>query len=315
MAKILLTRRFPKIGIDVLVNRHNLAVTGDSNLSYEQLYNIIDQYDGIISMLSNKLDEKMLAKAKKLKIISNYAVGYDNIDLAYCKKHNITATNTPGVLTAATADLTWALILSTARRVIEGDKFVRQGKFEGWEPLLLLGKEVNGSNIGIIGFGRIGQAVAERAKGFSMNIFYYQRKPNLEAEKLYGAKFLPLDELLSTSDFISLNTPLNSQSYHLLNKVSIQKIKKGAIVINTGRGAVIDELELSKALAKGQLSAGLDVYEYEPKVQKELINMDNVVLLPHLGSSTVETRNNMAKISAEAIIDYFDGKTPKYTIS
>ncbi len=314
MAKILLTRLFPKIGIDMLSNRHSLVVAGDMDLSYDKLYSIIDRYDGVISMLSNKFDEKMIRRAKKLKIISNYAVGYDNIDLEYCKKHDVTITNTPMVLTEATADLTWALILSAARRVIEGDKFVRLGKFRGWEPLLLLGKEVNGSNLGIIGFGRIGQAVARRAQGFSMNISYYQRKPNPEAEKLYGAQFLPLEKLLSSSDFISINSPLNSQSYHLLNKESIRNIKKGAILINTGRGAIIDEKALAVALLNGKLSAGLDVYEYEPKVQKELIAMNNVVLLPHLGSSTVETRNNMAKISAGAIIDYFDGKTPNFTV-
>jgi len=314
MAKILLTRRFPENGIKLLSSKHQLDIS-DNPMSYEELYEKIEKYDGVVSMLSDRFDKAMIEKAKRLKIISNYAVGYDNIDMKAAKDQNITVTNTPDVLTEATAELTFALILAVSRRLLEGDRFVKDGKFKGWEPLLLLGKEVSGANLGVIGFGRIGQAVARRAKGFLMNIFYYQRNRNIDAEREYDASFLPLEELLAKSDIISINAPLNKESYHLINKERLAMIKKGAVIVNTGRGAIIDEKELANALKSGKLAgAGLDVYEYEPTVTKELLKMNNVMLLPHLGSSTVKTREKMAKMAANSIIDYFDGKKPAHIV-
>ncbi len=315
MAKILMTRRIPKKGIEILNAEHKLDIAGDRSLSYNELFERIDQYDGVLSMLSDKFDEPMIKKAKRLKIISNYAVGYDNIDLKAAEANNIIVTNTPDVLTEATAELAFSLMLAAARKLIEGDKFVKSEKFEGWEPLLMLGKEVSGANLGIIGFGRIGQAVAKRAKGFSMKIFYSQRKRNEKAEVEYGAKFLPIDDLLAISDFVSINAPLNAESYHLLNKERLSKIKNDVIIINTGRGAIIDEKELANALISGKVAgAGLDVYEYEPKVTKRLLGMDNVVLLPHLGSSTVKTRDRMAEMAATAIVDCFENKMPLHIV-
>jgi len=220
-------------------------------------------------------------------------------------------TNTPDVLTNATADLAFALLLACARRIVEADEFTRKGKFKIWQSDLMLGKELNGHTVGIIGAGRIGQAFGRRSKGFGMKILYFDKKRIPEFEKETGAKFSTLNQLLKKSDFISIHTPLTKETYHLIDKKEFEMMKDGAILINTARGEIINEKELVNALKSGKLfSAGLDVYEFEPKITKDLLKMKNVVLLPHIGSATFETRTKMAELAAKNIVNVLRGKKP-----
>lgn len=294
-----------KNGIEVIQHRSYLPI------SKKSLINKAKNCDAIFTLLSNKIDKEIIDSLPKLIIISNYAVGYNNIDIEYATEKKIWVTNTPNVLTNATADLAFALLLACARRIVEADEFTRKGKFKIWQSDLMLGKEVSGKTIGIIGCGRIGQAVGRRAKGFGLKILYYDKTPKNEFEKETGAKFVNLKTLLKKSDFISIHTPLNKNTYHLLDEKEFSLMKDGAILINTARGEVINEKVLVKYLKSGKLfSAGLDVYEFEPKISKELLKMKNVILLPHIGSATEETRNKMAELAAQNIIRVLKGKKP-----
>lgn len=294
-----------KNGIEVIQHRSYLPISSKSLIKKAK------NCDAIFTLLSNKIDKEIFDSLPKLKIISNYAVGYNNIDIEYATEKKIWVTNTPDVLTNATADLAFALLLACARRIVEADEFARKRKFKIWQSDLMLGKEVSGKTIGIIGCGRIGQAVGRRAKGFGLNILYYDKTPKNEFEKETGAKFVNLKTLLKKSDFITIHTPLNKNTYHLLDEKEFSLMKDGAILINTARGEVINEKVLVESLRSGKLfSAGLDVYEFEPKISKELLKMKNVVLLPHIGSATVETRNKMAELAAQNIIRVLKGKKP-----
>lgn len=264
----------------------------------------------LITMLSDPIDADVIDHCPMLKVIANYAVGYNNIDLATAKEEGIVVTNTPGVLTETTADLTWALIMAISRRVVEGDQLVRSGKWNGWAPTQLLGNDVFGKTLGIIGMGRIGQAVARRAKGFGMKVISYSRH-TIEAEikRTLGASRLPLAELLTRSDFVSLHVPLTTETYHLIGRKQFAKMKKTAYLINTARGAVVDEAALVAALKKGGIAgAGLDVFEAEPKVHRGLAQLKNVVLLPHLGSASHETRIKMGEMVIENIFAVLEGR-------
>ena len=311
--KILITRKIPNIARELLENKGWKVTLGATNrsLTKDELKRKVKNVDAVISMLSDKFDEEIIDTMKKCKVIANYAVGYNNINIDYAKEKGIIVTNTPDILTDATADLAIGLAIAAARNFILGDELVRNGKFKGWEPELLLGKDFKNKIFGIIGAGRIGQATAKRAKALGCKIVYYSRAKKEEFEKETGAKKVSLNKLLKTSDFISLHVPLTRQTFHLLNPLNMQLIKDGAVLINTARGEIIDEKTLLHLLKKGKIfAAGLDVYENEPNVKKEFLKLKNVILLPHLGSGTFETRSEMAKLAAKNVIRVLEGKKP-----
>ncbi len=311
--KVFITRKIPEAGIQILKEAgYHVEIHQETRpLSKEIFFKKIADVDAIIPMLSEEIYREAIDQAPNLKVIANYAVGYNNIDVSYALSKNIQVTNTPDVLTEATADLTWALILSVTKRIPESDQFVRQGHFKGWEPMLMLGDDVSGKTLGIIGAGRIGRAVGQRAVGFNMDLLYHSPSPKKEFEKKTGAHQCSLDKLLDKSDIISIHCPLNDQTKHLINTENIHKIKKGAFIINTSRGPVVDESALANAVESGYLGgAGLDVYEFEPEIHPKLINLKNVVLLPHIGSATKGTRNAMARIAANNVKAVLSGNKP-----
>ncbi|ABS60994.1 MULTISPECIES: 2-hydroxyacid dehydrogenase [Fervidobacterium] len=311
--RVFVTYAIPEKGINMLKERFEVDVyTGEEFLSKEEMIKRAEYADAIVTQLRDPIDKEFIYSLKKAKIIANYAVGYNNIDIEAAKERGIYVTNTPGVLTEATADIAFALILAVARRIVESDKFVREGKFVGWKPKLFLGYDLYGKTLGVIGMGRIGQAVARRALGFGMNIVYYNRNrlPE-EIEKQYNAKYVNIDELVEISDYISLHTPLTKETYHLINKERIAKMKPNAILVNTARGPVVDEQALYEALKERRIAgAGFDVYENEPVLTPGLEKLDNVVLLPHIGSATYETRDKMSEIVAINVMEALDGKRP-----
>lgn len=311
MKKIVVTALLPGEAVNKLKEKFLVKIFPQKKcLNKDELIELLKDADGAITLLSDPLSRDVLEKTK-LKIISNYAVGYNNIDIKYATEKGIIVTNTPDVLTDATADLTLALILATARRIVEGNKFLRRGRFKGWLPQLMLGVDLKGRILGIIGMGRIGKAVARRAKAFGMEIIYNQRKKLIKSEEdALNAKFLPLDELLKKADIVSLHCPLTKETNKLLNRERISSMKKGAILINTSRGAVVDEEALCEALQTHLFSAGLDVYENEPKINPKLLKLKNVVLLPHIGSAGKETRETMAVMAVSNILAFFEGKVP-----
>ncbi|MFQ5543087.1 MAG: 2-hydroxyacid dehydrogenase [Nitrospiria bacterium] len=268
--------------------------------------------DGMISMLSDSIDYHVIQSAPHLKIISNYAVGYNNIDIKAASERSIPVTNTPGVLTETTADLCWALLMAIARRIPEADTLVRSRKWKGWAPTELLGTDVYGKKLGIIGMGRIGQAVARRATGFSMQIQYFNRNRfSLQREKDLGAHYLPLSKLLETSDFLSLHLPLNDASRHMIDAEVLKRMKPSAFLINTARGPIVDEQALICALQNKQIAgAGLDVFEEEPAISPQLLQMRNVVTLPHIGSASTATRIKMGSMVYENLRAFFDKRPP-----
>jgi len=311
--KVFLTRRIPEDGIRIL-KRENLEVEifpEDRMPTKEEIIQGIKDADALISLLTDRIDREIIDSAPRLKVIGNYAVGYNNIDVEYAKKKGIVVVNTPGVLTDATADLAFSLLLAAARRVVEGDRFVRDKKFKGWAPMLLLGKDVWGATIGIIGAGRIGQAVGRRAKGFNMRILYWSRRRKKEFEEEVGAIFVPLETLLRESDYITLHVPLTSETYHLLGEREFAMMKDDAILINTARGEVVDERAMIKALKSRKLfAAALDVFYGEPNVNPELLSLPNVVLTPHIGSATETTRRKMAEMVCEDVVRVLRGEEP-----
>ena len=311
--KVYVTRRLPQPAIDMLEERFEVEVyPEDRAIPREVLMEKVKGIDALLPLLTDKVDaEVMDAAGENLKIIANYAVGYDNIDVDAATKRKIAVTNTPGVLTETTADMAWALMFAVARRVVEADKFTRAGKFKGWGPMMFLGGDVYGKTLGVVGVGRIGSAVAKRAKGFNMRVLYTDVVRNEEIEKEVGAKKVELDELLRESDFVTLHVPLMPSTRHLIGERELKLMKKTAYLINTSRGPVVDERALVEALRKGEIAgAGLDVYENEPELSPGLAELDNVVLTPHIASASVETRTRMATLAAENIIAFFEGKRP-----
>jgi len=312
--KVYITRRIPEPGIEMMAKEHEIEVNPyDRVLTREELLKAVKGRDGILCLLTDKIDaEAFDAAGPQLKVVSNYAVGYDNIDVNEATRRRIVVTNTPGVLTETTADLAWTLIMSVARRIAEADKFTKAGKYEGWAPMLFLGQDVFGKTLGIVGMGRIGQAVARRAKGFNMKVLYndIKRIPK-ELERELNTTFVSLDELLERSDFVSLHTFLSPETHHLINEVRLKKMKKTAYLINTSRGPVVDEAALVKALKEGWITgAGLDVYEFEPKLVPGLAECENAVILPHIASASVETRTKMATMAVENLLAVLANKRP-----
>lgn len=315
MKKVFLTFPFPEDWIDELRENVQVYMNPDKRmLSEEELMENFKEKDGVITLLSDKITEKVIGSANRLKVISNYAVGYDNIDIGFAKERGIVVTNTPDVLTNATAELTISLIFAVARRIVEADRFTRDGRFEGWQPTLLLGKEIKDSILGILGAGRIGIAVAKKAYSLGMNVIYYSRKEKDEMKAL-NAKFVSLDCLLKTADFISLHLPLTEETYHIIGEKEFKVMKQDSIIINTGRGALIDEASLAEALLNNKIGgAGIDVYEFEPGVTTTLLKLQNVILTPHIGSATYRTRRMMAKIAVKNVLLVLDGQEPLYRV-
>jgi glyoxylate reductase len=311
--KVLVTRRIPDSGLKILTETCDLDIfEGEAPISRDVLLKRIKGKDGLLCLLSDRIDKEIVAAGgRSLKVISNYAVGYNNIDVEEATKSGVLVTNTPGVLTDATADLTWALLLACARRIPKSDRFVRDGRFVGWGPTLLLGREVYGKTLGIIGMGEIGAAVARRAKGFGMKTIYHNRKRDPEAEKELDAMYVSVDDLLRNSDYVSLHVPLTPETHYLIGEKEFAMMKPTAILLNASRGEVIDEKALIKALKERRIdSAGLDVYEKEPRLSPGLAELDNVVLTPHTGSATYESRDRMAVMAAENLVAGLRGERP-----
>lgn len=277
----------------------------------ELLRRIADK-DGLICLLTEKVDEELLAAAPRLRLAATVSVGYDNIDLAACSRRKVAATHTPGVLDETTADFAWTLLLAVARRLLEGVELLRSGQWRGWSLDQLCGADVWGKTLGIVGFGRIGRAVARRAQGFRMRVLYADavRAP-AEVEAEHGAEFVDLDQLLRTADFVTLHVPLLPTTRHLISTTELARMKPTAFLINTSRGPVVDEEALVRALDAGQIAgAALDVYENEPQVHPGLLGRRNVVLAPHMASASLETRTRMAMIAAENAVAWFSGQRP-----
>jgi glyoxylate reductase len=280
---------------------------GTIDLAHAELCARIRDKHALISLVTNHVDREVIDLGTNLRIIANVGVGYNNIDSAYASERGIVVTNTPDVLTDATADLTWALILAVTRRVCEGDRLVRSGGWKGWKLDFMLGTQLNGKQLGIVGMGRIGQAVAKRAQAFGMNIAFTSRRQSA----VEGARRLPLDQLLMSSDVVTLHVPLSSETRHLIDQRALVRMKRSAYLVNTSRGPVVDEAALAWALRERVISgAALDVYENEPAVHPELTTLENVVLAPHLGSGTAETRTGMADLAASNVIAVLTGKPP-----
>eukprot|EP01121_Diplochlamys_sp_Union-15-3_P022216 TRINITY_DN9388_c0_g1_i2.p1 TRINITY_DN9388_c0_g1~~TRINITY_DN9388_c0_g1_i2.p1 ORF type:complete len:328 (-),score=73.48 TRINITY_DN9388_c0_g1_i2:9-992(-) len=312
MSKVFVTRRIPQKALDLLKTGHGVGevkVNPENRvLTREELLAGVKWCDYLLCQLTDKIDEEVLKANPKLKLVANYAVGFNNVDVKTATSLQIAVTNTPGVLTDTTADLTFALLLATARRIVESDRYMREGKYESWDPLLLLGNDVHHKTIGIVGFGRIGYSVAQRARGFDMNVLYYDVDEKDYASKL-GAKLVTMEELITQSDFISLHCFLDESTYHLFGEKQFKMMKKNAIIINTSRGPVIDENALVKALKEGEIAgAGLDVYENEPKMASGLAELNNVVIVPHIGSGSVETRQQMGELAVNNILAHIQGK-------
>jgi glyoxylate reductase len=310
---VFITRTIPDTGITALAEA-GMTIRANPHaraLRPEELLDEVGQHDGVICQLADKIDAAVLnAATPRCKVFATCAVGYDNFDLKTAGRLGIAVTNTPDVLTNATADLAWSLIMATARRIGEAERFVRAGAWRGWGMLDFLGVDVYGRTIGIVGAGRIGTAVARRATGFSMNVLYFDDEPKKQIEAL-GARRVDLPELLAASDFVSLHVPLTEATRRLIDRRALYAMRRNAILINTARGDIVDQPALIEALREGRiLAAGLDVYQNEPHVPKELLELANVVLLPHIGSATVATRSRMAEMAAENVIAVLNGRPP-----
>lgn len=311
--KVYITRQLPESEIESLLKCADVKMWPheEEPVPRDILLKEVAEVDGIISMLSDKIDAKVFEAAPSLKIIANLAVGYDNIDIAEAKSRKVIVCNTPDVLTETTADLTFGLLMATARRLIEASTYLKEGKWKNWGPLLLAGHDIFNKSIGIVGMGRIGEAVARRARGFNMPIYYHNRSRKPEAEISLNATYLPFDELIKTCDFIVCLTPLTPETTLLFNQKAFKAMKKHAIFVNASRGAVVDEDALLHALENGEIAgAGLDVFTKEPiDPDHPLVKLPQVVALPHIGSSSIETRLTMIKLVSDNLkLVLCDGK-------
>lgn len=311
--KVLITRRLPQKAIDLLKSQCEVELNEyERQLTKSELIEKILDKEGLLCLLTDKIDREVIVAGLNLKVIANCAVGFDNIDVAAATKRGIPVTNTPGILTETTADMAWALIMAIARRIVEADRFLRAGKFTGWAPMMFLGGDVYGKTLGIVGFGRIGRAVARRARGFNMTVLYNNPgRAEVEAEKELCAKFVPLDVLLKQSDFVTLHVPLTPRTVHLIDEEELSLMKPTAYLVNTSRGPVVNEKVLLKVLRNSEIAgAGLDVFEEEPRLTPGLADLENVVIVPHIASATVQTRTKMAVAAAENLLIGFKGEVP-----
>lgn len=313
MSTVYVSRPLPEPGTAILraagfdVHQHEI----DAPPERDELLSQAAHASAILSMLTERIDVELMEAAPRLRIVANLAVGYDNVDVSAAAERGIVVTNTPDVLTEATADLAWALLMSAARRTGEGDRLVRAGEWDGWSPTQLLGQSVWGRTIGIVGMGKIGTAVARRARGFEMTVLYHNRTARPDVEVELGARLVELDELLRRSDFVSLHAPLTAQTRHLIDADALAAMRPDAVLVNTGRGPLVDEAALVRALRERAIAAaGLDVFEREPAIEAGLAELSNVVLAPHIGSATFEARSAMVRCCSQNIVAVLGGGSP-----
>lgn len=316
--RIFVTRPIPEAGINALKTKGYDVVVNEKAegraATDAELIEGVKGADAVLSVLTDKITaEVMDAGVPTLKIIANYAVGFDNIDIEAAKKHKLMVTNTPGVLTNTVAEHTFALMLSIAHRISEGDRFSRAGRYHAWGPNLLLGTDLSGKTLGVVGLGRIGSRVAMHAvKGFEMRVIYNDPKPNSDFEKEFGAVYAEkIDDMLPQCDFVSIHVPLLESTRHLINEARLRTMRRSAYLVNTSRGPIIDEKALAKALREKIIrGAAIDVFEFEPEITPDLKELDNIIITPHIASATEETRDKMAEIAADNIIEALEGRTP-----
>ena len=306
------TRHLFQAARTILDEHFNVEYWKGPEPSRAELLKQVADKDGLICLLTEKVDEELLSAAPKLRIVATVSVGYDHIDVPACTKHKVVATNTPGVLDDTTADFAWTLLMAIARRLVEGDSWMRSGTWKGWDVDQLIGGDVWGKTLGIVGFGRIGRGVARRAQGFHMRVLYNDavRAP-ADVEKELNAEFVNRDRLFRESDFISLHVPLLPDTRHLISKDNLEKMKRTAFLVNTSRGPVVDEAALAEALENKKIAgAALDVFEHEPKVHPALLTRKDVILTPHIASASLDTRTKMAVMAANNVVALFEGKRP-----
>lgn len=316
--KVLVTRQIPEAALELLGQYCEVVVNPyDRGMTREELLEGVRGKDGVLCLLTDIIDDEVYeAAGEQCKIFANYAVGYNNIDVQAATKRGIIITNTPGVLDDATADLAWALLFAVSRRIVEADRYTREGRFQIWGPMLYLGRDITGKTLGIIGAGRIGSNFGRKAKGFDMKILYTNTKPNKKFEEETGAMYVDKETLLRESDFISIHLPLLPSTRHYIGEKELNMMKRTAVLINTSRGPVIDEKALVRALREKKIwGAGLDVFENEPRLEPGLAELDNVVVVPHIGSATIDTRTNMGFIAAKNMIQVFNGEIPDHCVN
>lgn len=317
MKKIYVSAQYPGNSLDRLREKYEvLEFSGERLPTRKELLEGVRDSSAVITTVSDSVDKEFIDLLPDLKVVSNCGVGYENIDVGYATEKGVMVTNTPDVLTETTADLAWTLMLSVARRVIEADAYVREGNFRSWHPSLLLGHNIHEKTLGVFGMGRIGTAVARRGKGFNMRVLYNSRSRNEEAEKETGAAYADFPRLLEESDFIVITSPLNKGTRGRFGLEEFRAMKPNSIIVNIGRGPIIKEKELVTALRDGLIwGAGLDVYENEPDVDPELLKLKNTVLLPHIGSASRETRENMFDMAVRSVELALQGKTPEHLVN
>ncbi|EES42061.1 4-phosphoerythronate dehydrogenase [Staphylococcus caprae M23864:W1] len=317
MEKVYIAGAIPEVGLNLLKEHFEVEMyDGDGIIDKETLKEGVKDASALVSLLSTNVDKEVIDSGKNLKIITNYGAGFNNVDIDYAREKNIDVTNTPKASTNATADLTIGLILSVARRIVEGDELSRTQGFDGWAPLFFRGREVSGKTIGIIGLGEIGGAVAKRARAFDMDVLYTGPHRKEEKEREIGAKYVDLDTLLENADFITINAAYNPDLHHLIDTAQFKQMKSTAYLINVGRGPIVNEQALVQALENKEIEgAALDVYEFEPEITDELKSFKNIVLTPHIGNATFEARDFMAKIVANDTIKKLSGEEPQFVVN
>jgi len=316
--KVVVARGMPEAGLRPLREAgHEAVVLSGEPPSRDELLAALPGAAALLTTVTEKVDAGLLGAAgRRLRVVANMAVGYDNVDVEAATQRGIVVTNTPGVLDETTADTAFMLLLAAARRLGEGERLLRAGRWRGWGPRQLTGPDVWGKTLGIVGMGGIGEAVARRARGFGMEVLYYARSGKPAAEEELGAERRDLDGLLRESDFVSVHTPLTEETWHLIGARELSLMGESAVLVNTSRGPVVDEAALAGALAAGRIfAAGLDVYEREPEVHPELLELENVVLAPHIGSASIETRDRMAATAAENVVAALRGETPPNSVN
>ncbi|MGI2328227.1 2-hydroxyacid dehydrogenase [Planococcus sp. YIM B11945] len=317
--KVVITRKLPKEASDKLREMYEVDEWPheDAPIPRDVLKEKLAEASGLLCLLTEEMDEEMISCAKNLKVISNMAAGYNNIDIAAASKNGIAVTNTPGVLTETTADLTFALLMATARRIPEAENYLKNGEWKTWSPMQLTGQDVFGATLGIIGLGRIGESVAKRAKGFDMKILYHNRSRKPESEKELGIEYTDFQTLLTESDFVCIMTPLTPQTKNLIGEDELALMKETSILLNTARGGIVDEKALYQALANHEIwAAGLDVFEKEPiELDHPLLTLPNVVTLPHIGSASIKTRKKMADLAVENLTAVLEDRTPRHLVT
>jgi glyoxylate reductase len=311
---VYITRKLPHAAIAIVAETCDYRIWDDeaNPVPRETLLREVADADGILALLTDRIDDQLLAAAPQLRIVANMAVGYDNVDLAALTKRNVLLTNTPGVLTETTADLAWALLMAAARRIVEGHNLIAANQWNTWSPMFLTGQDIYGATLGVVGAGRIGTAVLRRAAGFNMRLRYHNRNPSLELEAQTSATYCELDDLLRESDFVVVLVPLNDETRGMFGATQFALMKETAVFVNASRGPVVRELELVAALKRGRpWAAGLDVFEREPiAADHPLLALPNVVAVPHIGSASVATRTRMATTAARNLAEFLSGNPP-----